>query len=227
MQGFPPNQGKRIVFGDRSPAFPKLRWSFHHLRELVPTLNVRAEHCEPASSPRPPMPAAVDEVEFEEPNGARRTICELDSTYTDGFIVLHDGTVAYEWYDLGVDAHEPHLLMSNSKSVVGLLATQMIAEGSLKPQEQIVSYLPELRGRAWDGATVQQTLDMTTTITFDENYSDTNSDIRRYAVAAGAAASRPGYAGPNFIVAYLKTLKAAGAHGRRFAYRTVNPEVIA
>ena len=44
----------------------------------------------------------------------------LDETYTDGFLVLKDGKVAYERYFNGMDERTLHLSQSMAKSVTGI-----------------------------------------------------------------------------------------------------------
>lgn len=226
MTGFPPS-AEHLVTQANMLRFPQSRWAFHHIRDLVPTVNVWAgpedNVAELDSEPYP-----VRDITFTGPDGKTLTVGDwLDSTYTDGFIVLHDGDVAYEYYTQGMQPHVPHLMMSDTKSVTGLLAADLIARGKLDPSALVTEYIPELKGSAWEGATVQQTLDMTTAIRFNERYGDPTSDIYRYAIAAGMVEAPDGYKGPVAMYDYLPTLEKNGKHGEHFTYRTVNPEVIA
>ena len=53
-------------------------------------------------------------------DGSSGTVAEvLADTYTDGFLVMHDGRVVAEQYPFGMSAERTHMLMSVSKSVVG------------------------------------------------------------------------------------------------------------
>lgn len=56
MQGFPPPKDKIIRFTDPNYfAFPKLRWTVCHFRQLMPTLSVRT-----GSSGASKLPVALD-----------------------------------------------------------------------------------------------------------------------------------------------------------------------
>ncbi|MDT9121419.1 serine hydrolase domain-containing protein, partial [Escherichia coli] len=72
-----------------------------------------------------------------------------------------------------------------SKSLTGLLAAQLIQEGRIDASAPVSRYLPELKDSAWDDATVQQTLDMTTGVQYDEDFSNPRSGIFQYLIAGG------------------------------------------
>ena len=224
MQGFPVPSAGQITAADFF-VFPKTRWSFHHIREFMPTNNIRRGHG--ASSEFQTALKDLGKIEFEDDKGTMTTIDQWQKkTYTDAMIVLHDGKMVYERYYHTMGPELPHLMFSVTKSFTGLLATQLIQEGKIDPAALVVDYIPELKGSAWEDATVQQTLDMTTAIAFTEVYDDPASDIYTYAYICGMAPFPPDYSGPKTVPEFLKTLKKNGAHGEGFSYRTVNSEVI-
>ncbi|MEH8021555.1 serine hydrolase [Rheinheimera metallidurans] len=53
------------------------------------------------------------------------------ANYTDGIIVLHQGKVVYERYFGCLHETEYHAAMSMTKSLTGLLAEMLIAQGKL------------------------------------------------------------------------------------------------
>jgi len=225
MNGFPPAP-EQVVTQANMLHFPQSRWAFHHVRQLVPTVDVWAGPAGQVSA-FGSRPWPVRDIAFSGPDGEQLSVGDwLDNTQTDGFIVLNKGDIACEYYPGRMRPHEPHLIMSDTKSVTGLLAADLIARGELDPSAPVTQYLPELKDSAWASATVQQTLDMTTAIAFTEVYDDPQSDINRYAIAAGMAPRPEGYQGPLGMYDYLPTLKQNGEHGEQFTYRTVNPEVI-
>lgn len=228
MDGFPPPADLQVTQG-RAYMFPYSRWSFQHMRRFYPSANIWMG---PAGniSALGHAPYPVTKVMFKGADGKQQSVADwLQETYTDAFIVLHDGKIAYEYYAPGMPQHQPHLLMSVSKSVLGLIASDLVVTGKLDPSALVPKYIPELKDSGWADATVQQTLDMTAAIHFVEQYTDLqHSDIVRYGIAAGLMAPPAGYKGPTNIYAYLPTLKkdASQQHGQ-FVYRTVNPEVSA
>ena len=59
-------------------------------------------------------------------------------------------------------ATTPHLLMSVSKSIVGCVAGSLVEDGLLSPDRPASSYVPEIAGSGYAGATVRHLLDMRT-----------------------------------------------------------------
>ena len=53
----------------------------------------------------------------------------IEEGFTDGFVVLHDNRIISEYYDNGLRASQPHLLMSVSKSFAGSLSG-ILVEGA-------------------------------------------------------------------------------------------------
>jgi len=93
--------------------------------------------------------------------GATPTIDEmLAATYTDGFLVLHDGAVVTERYLDGMAPTDTHLLMSVSKSLTSILCGRLAAEGLLTPDDLVTRHLPALAGTVWEGCKLQHLLDM-------------------------------------------------------------------
>ncbi|MEQ8347357.1 MAG: serine hydrolase [Sneathiellaceae bacterium] len=229
MQGAPPPRDRRITLATVL-RYPNARWAFHHMRELAATAAVhrgdgKAAPLRPA--PRQPGGPHLEKVTFDA--GAAGIISLADwqqATYTDALLVLHRGQVALERYHVGMQPDQPHALWSMSKSFVGLLATQLIAEGRLDPAAKVPAYLPELAGTAWAEASLQQVLDMTTAADYDEVFTDPKSAIFRYLFATGLVPAPPGYDGPLSLDAFLPTIREDGPHGEAFAYKSVDTEVL-
>jgi CubicO group peptidase (beta-lactamase class C family) len=116
--------------------------------------------------------------------------------------------------------------MSVTKSFVGLLAAMLAHEGLLDPNERVVRYVPELSGGAYGDATVRQVMDMTIAVQYSETYTDPSAEIWAYTAACGITARRTDYSGPESIFEFLLQLKKSGDHGRAFAYKTCNTEVL-
>ena len=76
----------------------------------------------------------------------------------DGLLVLHRGRVVYERYHIGLQPHQPHVLWSMSKSLVGLLATELIQEGAIDPEQFRMDAMfdrMDAVGKAMLGLTIQ------------------------------------------------------------------------
>src|SRR5690606_22108470 len=113
-----------------------------------------------------------------------------------------------------------------TKSVLGLLATQLIHEGKLDADGLVSDYVPELADSGWKGATVQQVLNMTADINYSEVYADARSDVVNYAMAAGMMPAPAEFPGARSLYDYLPTISGNGKHGQEFQYRTAHTEVL-
>ncbi len=67
----------------------------------------------------------------------------LESTYTDGLLVLHDGVVLYEYYADAMKPSDTHLLMSVSKSLNSTLCGVFVERGLVKPEAAVVDYIED------------------------------------------------------------------------------------
>jgi CubicO group peptidase (beta-lactamase class C family) len=227
MQGFPPPPDKMVRFGDGSASkFPGTRWSFNHLRELMPNADVLRGEGPVAMLPREERDLGT--VKFTTMDGAPMNFDEaLQKTYADGIVVLHKGKIVYERY-FGTGApHRPHAAFSLTKSFVGTLATMLIIEGKLDPTALVTKYVPELQSSAYGHATVRQAMDMLVNAKYSENYADPNAEIWNYSRAGGWIPLRPDYTGPRTYYDFLVTLQKQGEPGETFAYNTVTAEVLA
>ncbi|WP_411851187.1 serine hydrolase domain-containing protein [Stenotrophomonas sp. LGBM10] len=228
MQGAPPPEDKRIRYTDEDYfAFPKLRWTVCHFRQLMPTVGVsRGEGAARPLTRR--LDSTLDAVTFT-PQGATqpmRWAQSLDATYTDGIVILHDGVVVYERYSGCLDADGQHGAMSVTKSMTGLLGEILVAEGRLDENARVDSIVPELRDSGFGNATVRQVLEMTTGLRYSEDYADPEADVWQYAAAGSTLPHPPGYRGPTSYFDYLRTVQPEGRHGEAFGYRTVNTDVL-
>lgn len=110
--------------------------------------------------------------------------------HTDRLVILHEGRIVYEHYSGCLDAAGKHGAMSMTKSLTGLLAEILVAEGKLDDTALVNSLIPELARSAFGAATVRQVMDMTTALDFNENYADPKADIWVYG-AAGNPLPKP------------------------------------
>lgn len=229
MCGAPPLAGKRITFeGDTFLNFPQIRWSLSHMRELVATVNVWRGHGAASHLKSENRAGEIDALRFTDLNGRSRRFDEaLFDTYTDGLIVLHRGRIVYERYFGALEQHVPHACYSVTKSYAGTLTEVLVHEGVLDDAKAIPHYLPELRGTAWEDATLRQVMDMQTGLAYTEVYDDEHSSVWALGRASGFRSQPVGYDGPRTLCDYLRTVRKEGAHGESFAYKTVNTDVMA
>src|SRR4051794_20006974 len=115
----------------------------------------------------------------------------LADTETVGLIVLHRGRIAYEKYWLGVTPSTPWALFSITKSWLSALIGVAVAERAITSiDDQVTAYVPRLAGSAYEGATIEHVLQMSSGARWDESYADADSDIRASGRALAAGEGR-------------------------------------
>jgi CubicO group peptidase (beta-lactamase class C family) len=217
---FPP-QARVTLANWQDPPFN--RWAFQHIRELIPTARIARR------GPVWPLPRAErDVLDFRFRSEDRElTIAEMvEESFTDGFLVLHQGQIVAEHYFNGMAPDVPHLLMSVSKSVTSAVAGVLAGAGALTVAAELQESVPELRGSSFEGATVQDLLDMRAGTRFDENYDNLESDVRTY---ERVYLWRPddGSPRPQDALGYFATLPNDGPHHGPFRYRSILTDVLA
>ena len=226
LQGFPPPPEQRVPHEDWDRA-PWNRWTFQHVREYVPTTEVWRGNGPVWTLERKPQ--HLGSIEFGDNHEQKTTLQQwIDSSYTDGILVSHKAAIVLEQYHNGMDERTLHLSQSMAKSVVGVVAGILIGRGLIDPAEQITHYLPELVATAWQGATLQQVMDMTTGVRYVEDYEALDSDIAITDIASGWKHPKPGFHTPSCIWEQILTLtEQQHDHGEKFHYRSIESDVLA
>ena len=228
MVGSPPPADKLIRMADMGHfQFPKTRWAFAHMRQLVPTTAIWRGEGPPSALPRAERDD-LDGVSFTPlGGGAAMTWAQsLEAMYTDAILVLHRGRVVQERYFGVMAPHRVHMAMSVTKSYIGTLGAICVHEGLLDPTQRVPHYLPELAGTAYDDATVRDVMDMRIGVRYSEDYTNPDAEIWQHARAGSVFPRPPGYAGPQSFYEYLRTLRKEGEHGQGFFYKTVSSDVL-
>lgn len=223
MAEFPPSAGAQVTLANWRTA-PFNSWAFHHVRELIPTADI------------PHAPGAVQELASEsrdwdglaiEGRGEPLSIAEfLAETNTDGIVILHRGRKVFEAYENGMGPDVPHIWMSVSKSILGLLAGILEGRRALSLDAMVTTYVPELAGTAYAGSSVRDLLDMRAGIAFDEDYGATSGPIIEYRKAQNWNPLEPGDP-PSDLRGFFRSLVTAdGEHGGRFHYVSPNTDLL-
>ncbi len=115
----------------------------------------------------------------------------IEENFLAGLLVIQDGRIRLERYGLGLREHDRWSTMSTIKSQTALLVGAAIRDGAIGSVDQpITTWLPELRGTAYDGVTVENVMSMASGTAWTEVYSDPDSDVNRY--SRSLAAKTPG-----------------------------------
>lgn len=200
-----------------------LRWSFQHVPEFLPT--ARVPRAGTVAELRSALHPLADVAVTDGAGGATTVAAVVETTYTDGFMVLHHGHVIAEEYPAGMAPGTPHALMSVTKSVVGCVAGLLADRGVIDPAAPLATYVPELSASGYAGAAVRHVLDMRSGISFSEDYLDPYSEIRRLEQCIGWS-PRTNVGSPASIYDFLLTLRQGSGHGGPFAYRSCEADVL-
>ncbi len=198
---------------------PFNQWAFRNVPELVPCAEI-------AGAPDNPLPLPSDTQSFpgfsiQAEDGASLSLRDvLKATNTDGFMVLHRGQVVFQYYANGMTAQTPHILMSASKSVVGLVVGILEGEGKIDLDAEVADYVPEIANGPYRGATVRHLIDMRTGIVFDARQQ------RAYDIATNWFQLQPGEEPGDFHSFFASLAPSGAVHGGPFNYVSANTDLL-
>jgi CubicO group peptidase (beta-lactamase class C family) len=149
--------------------------NFSHMDEAFPVAPVRrsGELLTFAANPAP-LP---DSFPFE--GGTVATDAFLKRRATTALFVLKDDEVRFEDYYLGTTAEDLRISWSVGKSVVSMLFGIAVEDGRIDLDMPVDHYVPALRGSGYEGVRVEDVLQMSSGIAWNEDYADFNSDINK------------------------------------------------
>jgi CubicO group peptidase (beta-lactamase class C family) len=204
---------------------PFNRTAFRRVREILPVAEIANDPS--AISTLPVDLVAETALPVPARGGENWTLSQfLVRTYTDAFLILHEGRIAFEWYSPQQASSDEHLIFSVTKSLVGSLTGILVADDLVDPLAPVTDYVPELRGSGYDHARVRDLLDMTVSLDFAEAYLSPDSSYARYREATGWHQPRAGQ--PDLDMhTFLGTIAGnGGSHGRRFDYLSPNSDLL-
>lgn len=196
---------------------PFNHWGFAHLSEVVTTAPVSRHQAEPIGAGGQSRGAAV----FD---GGPLDRFLLDS-HTQAILVMRGHEIVDERYFDGFGPSDRHLLMSVSKSLCGLVTGRLVGEGLISLAAPVAAYVPELRDGAFGAATIQQLLDMTASVEYDEDYHNPAAHVHQQDRVAGWRPRQPD--DPADTYEFLSSLRAGGQHGKVFQYCSASTDVLA
>lgn len=136
-----------------------------------------------------------------------------------GLIIIKDGEIVLEDYELGNTENTRWMSMSVVKSITATLIGMAIQDGYIKSiDDPIVNYLPELKGSSYDGVTVKHILQMASGVAWNETYTDLTSDRRK--LLEIQLEQKPGEA-----LKLMASLPRAGEPGTVWNYSTGETQV--
>ncbi len=95
-------------------------------------------------------------------------------------LVLKGGVIVHQAYYKDTLPDDLRISWSMAKSYLSVLFGVLVDEGAIKSlEDEVVDYVPALKGGAYDGARIIDVLRMSSGVTFNEDYLDKKSDINR------------------------------------------------
>ena len=138
----------------------------------------------------------------------------LASNRVAGLLVIKDGAIAFEDYELGLTPASRWASFSMAKSVASTLVGAALADGRIASLDDPVErYAPVLRGGVYAGVSIRQVLTMSSGVCWNETYTDPNSDRRK--VLDLQIAQRPGA-----VLHHMNALRRCGPPGSIWNYNT-------
>lgn len=151
--------------------------TFRHIERLFP---VRVVKRGPHVLALPKAAQPLTKVEFSSGGKTYDLIDYMALNRVTALLVLKDGKVAYEDYEMGNTEKTRWMSMSIAKSITSSLMGAAIRDGHIKSiDDPVTQYVATLKGSAYDGVSIRNLLQMASGVKWDETYTDPASDRRR------------------------------------------------
>jgi CubicO group peptidase (beta-lactamase class C family) len=155
----------------------------------------------------PPASTKLKNVHFQSRGSEYDLFDYLADNRVAGLLVLKDGKVAFEDYELGATPETRWISFSMAKSVASTLVGAAVQQGLIASlDDPLTRYLPQLKGGVFDGVSIRNIMQMASGVKWNETYTDPHSDRRKLL-------DRQLDQKPGGIVAYMNTLSRAGPPG--------------
>ena len=124
-------------------------------------------------------------------NGNTKDLAQLLKVLdTTGLVIIKDGTLIFENYYRGTAKDDLRVSWSVAKSFASGLYGEAIENGQIKSLDETVeTYVPALKGTAYEGATIRNVMNMSSGVKFNEDYLDPKSDINKMGRVLGLGGS--------------------------------------
>jgi CubicO group peptidase (beta-lactamase class C family) len=131
-----------------------------------------------------------------------------------GLLIVKNGEIVLEDYELGTDAATRWASFSVAKSFASTLVGAAIQDGHIKSiDDPLVKYLPQMKDGPYANVSVRNVLQMASGVRWDETYTNPKSDRRK--LLEEQLAQQPGR-----VMKFMNTLTRAGDPGAIWNYNT-------
>lgn len=153
----------------------------------------------------------------------------FQNIHLSSIIILHKNTILFEKY-YGMQPEELHTLQSVSKVITSTLIAELENQKKIDLSKSVETYLPELRGTAWEGISVENILDMRSGIEGAEAipgtrpFTDPNNTHYKFQAALGVVPKTDSTS--ISVYDYIASLKQAWPQGEKAEYNSINTFVL-
>ncbi len=162
---------------------PLNRWAYTHIREILPTKNIPNN---PSFIQQiPGINDAKKDLEISLDGQAIFLSEVMKNQFIDGILIMKDGKAIAELYSGTLSPDRTHLMWSVSKTITGLTAASVEADGLINLSKTVSDYVPELSNSGWGDNTLREILDMRDSSNWVEDYDSPKSTVRRQDCADG------------------------------------------
>lgn len=190
--------------------------TFSHIDRLFPT---RTVHHGAKVYPLPVAARPLSNFSFTSRGKQWDLYDYLAVNRVAGLLVLKDGRIAFETYQLGTRRDTRWMSMSVAKSITSTLIGAAVKQGLIRSiDDPLTQYAPELAGSAYEGVSIRDVLMMSSGVRWNETYTDPRSDRRRLLEAQ--ISQQPGA-----VLAVMKSLPRAAPAGTVNNYSTGETQI--
>lgn len=214
------------VAGDTWQFGPLNRWAYTHIREILPTKDI--PNSSQSVRPIPGIESAAEDLEITLAGETVQLSEAMDAQFVDGILAIKDGKALVERYAGTLTPQRTHLMWSVTKTVTGLTAASVEADGLVDLNRTVGDYVPQLADSGWGGDRIRDLLDMRDSSDWNEDYDAPESTVRRQDCADGLLT------GPmcidSEVIGNYKFLPGVGydeSRSGQFVYKSGTTDVVA
>lgn len=189
--------------------------NFRTFQDKYPALPISA------SSEPYKIPISLEEdvlpVEFHFMGEQYNVSEEIKKRQLTSLIIIKEGKIIYENYFQGNTMEGPVIIFSCTKSIMGLLTGIAYEKRYIQNlSDPVEKYATELKGTVYEGVTIQNVLNMSSGVRWNENYADFDSDIVQSLLASLKGS----------LNAYTKEMKRIRPQGVFNQYTSMDAQVL-
>lgn len=182
--------------------------------------STRTATCGDKVLPLPRASSQIEDVAIRSRGADYDLVDYISRNRVAGLLVLKDGRIALEQYELGNDASTRWISMSMAKSISTTLVGVAIRDGYIESVDApLTRYVPQLKGGGYDGVSIRHLLQMTSGVRWDDTHTDPASERRQ--MLEQQIGQQPGA-----ILRYVSSMPRVAPSGTIWNYSTGETHVV-